>query len=367
MSLVLNSTCTFVESPAEKMFKIFVYFVILLGSLFGNIFIIIIFYKHRDLHKTVNYFIVNMAVSDLVFPLLLLPVEITAMVTADGSWRWYVSGVLGSITCKFITFATKVTILVSTQSLVWIAIDRFVAVVFPIRLGLISSKTRITAIASTWILAATFNFPFLMAAKLRVQRNNTFCETDVKMKSFFPSNEAFMAYLWLQLTFYSFAPVSLLTILYASIAVALKAQSKALANLGTNMQQNYFKKRKRAIRLSFVTMVCICICVSPMISLRLFHANYWQPRCAFLRVLTPLAGIFIYSEAIVNPVICLSFVESYRRGLRNILCSSCRNQNNVMAKREKLTLKEMKTLSGENYRRTSKETRKCEETLDTVL
>ena len=260
LELTCNTTCTFVESTAEKMSKMFVYFVLLLGSLFGNIFIIIIFYKHRDLHKTVNYFIVNMAVSDLVYPLLLLPVEITAKVTEDGSSRWYISGVLGSITCKFLTFAAQVTILVSVQSLVWIAIDRFVAVVFPIRLGLISGKKRITAIASTWIIAATFNFPFLMAAKLRVQRNNTFCETDVNMKLVFPSNEAFMAYFWLQLTFYVITPVSLLTILYASIAVALKGQSKALANLGTNMQQNSFKKRKRAIRLSFVTVVCIYIC-----------------------------------------------------------------------------------------------------------
>ena len=345
------------------------YFVLLLGSFFGNIFIIIIFYKHRDLHKTVNYFIVNMAVSDLVFPLLLLPVEITAKVTEDGSSRWYVSGVLGSIDSKFVGFVAQVTLFVSAQSLVWIAIDRFVAVVFPIRLGLISGKKRITAIASTWIIAATFNFPFLIDPKDGMQGKNTSCETDIKMKMVFPSNEAFTAYFWFQLIFCIIAPVSLLTILYASIAVALKGQSKALANLGTaNMQQNSFKKRKRAIRLSFVTMVCTYICFFPMISLRLFHANYWQPRCAFLRVLTPLAGIFIYSEAIVNPVICLSFVESYRRGLRNILCSSCRKQNNAMAtERDKITLKKITTFPGEKYQQTSKETGNFEETLDTVL
>ena len=42
------------------------------------------------------------------------------------------------------------------------AIDRFVAVVFPIKLGLISPKTRTAAIVSTWMFAGLFNSPSLI-------------------------------------------------------------------------------------------------------------------------------------------------------------------------------------------------------------
>ena len=145
---------------AERFSFILLYCVNLMGSFFGNIFIVIIVYKHRELRKTINYFIVNMALSDLIFPLIVIPVNVIGL--ANKSWHWPVSGIFGSIFCKLFHFSSAVTLHVSTQSLVWIAIDRFVAVVFPIKLGLISPKTRTAAIVSTWMFAGLFNSPSLI-------------------------------------------------------------------------------------------------------------------------------------------------------------------------------------------------------------
>ena len=58
------------------------------------------------------------------------------------------------------------SLLVSAQSLVWMATDRFVAVVFPIKLGLISTKISTTAIISTWIFAEVLKIPWLLTSKL---------------------------------------------------------------------------------------------------------------------------------------------------------------------------------------------------------
>ena len=65
----------FIASTTTKMSKILLCCFVLLVRLWGNIFIIIIVYKHRDLHKTVNYFNVKMAVSNFVFPVALLTVK----------------------------------------------------------------------------------------------------------------------------------------------------------------------------------------------------------------------------------------------------------------------------------------------------
>ena len=139
--------------------------------------------------QTVNYFIVNMAMSDVIFTLVLFPVEITGLAT---DWRCHVSGILGSILCKFVDFAKKASLLVSVQSLVWIAIDRFVAVVFPVKLaGLISTKVRSVAIISTWILASAFNFPSLITWELTEKGNNTFCSQA------HATTESLATYLWL--------------------------------------------------------------------------------------------------------------------------------------------------------------------------
>ena len=169
----MNSTCSFVDSSAERFSKLCAFCFILLGSIFGNIFIIIIVYKNRHLRKAINYFIVSMAFSDLVLTMNVLPVKITELVT--DSRHWHVSGMMGVIFCKLFFYASLVSLLVSAQSLVWIAIDRFVAVVFPMKLGLISSKTRTIAIVSTWICAGFFSCPVIVSSKLLVSGNDIFC------------------------------------------------------------------------------------------------------------------------------------------------------------------------------------------------
>ena len=203
-----NSTCIFVDSSAERISKLFVFCFILLGSFFGNVFIIIIVYRHRDLRKTINYFIVNMAQSDLVFPLILLPVRITELVTDSGQWR--VSGTLGLSFCNLFYFASLESPLVSAESLMWISIDRFVAVFFPMKLGLISSKIRSIAIISTWICAGLVNFPSLISSKVVVRGNDTAC-VETNMESFLFDKKANVTYLWLQFSLFIIAPLLLIT------------------------------------------------------------------------------------------------------------------------------------------------------------
>ena len=104
--------------------------------------------------------------------MVLLAVQITQLVTE--SLHWHVIGIVGSILCKFFHFAISVSLFVSVQSLVWIAIDRFVAVVFSIKLGLISIKIRTIAIVSTWILMGVVYFSSLVISGLVQRGNNAF-------------------------------------------------------------------------------------------------------------------------------------------------------------------------------------------------
>ncbi len=328
-----NLSCILVDSTAEKISILCAYCFILLGSFIGNTFIIIIVYKHRELRKTINYFIVNMAVSDLLFPLIAMPHQIIGLVS--DSWHWRVSGILGLIFCKLYFFFIEVSLLVSVQSLVWIAIDRFVAVVFPIKVGLISTKTRTIAIVSTWIIGSLFYFPSLITVRLVEHANISYCEK-VNIKSIFPSQEAGAGYNWIHLTFRFIAPLFLMTILYTVIAIALKRQSKALADAASNVHRHSLKKRRQAIQMAVVIVMLFYICVFPY---ALFRLIFLKPSFCDLQRPFYVVALFMWiSSSTVNPIICLLFVESYRRGLRNILCACSRRRNNKVAKREQITL-----------------------------
>ena len=117
--------------------------------------------------------------------------------------------------------------------------------------------------------------------------------------------------------------------------------------------------------MAVVIVTLFYICVIP--STLLYFASYWSFSCASQRLFSSLAGLAFSLSSTVNPIICLSFVESYRRGLRNILCPCTKTGNNTTAKREQVTQKEVKNLSGEICRRVLKNTENYKETLDTAL
>ena len=106
-------------------------------SLIGNSFMGTVVYKTQTLRKPINYFIVNMVVSDLLVTIFWFPKELSQLYEDN---EWLISGPLGQALCKLVHFITNVSSDVSIQSLVLIAVDRFGVVVFPLCSPLISSK-----------------------------------------------------------------------------------------------------------------------------------------------------------------------------------------------------------------------------------
>ena len=127
---VINGTQTMSSCfsyEALKIAYIAAFFPVFLVSLVGNIFIGIIVYKTKSLKKPVNYFIANMAMSDLVYPISMLPRDVASLFI---SGSWLVRGPLGQALRKLSSFSIQVSTLVSSQSLVLMAVNRFGAVVF---------------------------------------------------------------------------------------------------------------------------------------------------------------------------------------------------------------------------------------------
>ena len=143
---------------AGKIGKIFAYCLISLISLAGNTVIGIIVYRIRTMRKPINFFIVNMAISDLLYPIFVIP-WVMRQLYMDS---WLISGPLGEALCKLVNFLPTVSTVVSIQSVVLIAVDRFGAVVFPLRSPLISSKQCQFFILASWISAMAVVSPYLL-------------------------------------------------------------------------------------------------------------------------------------------------------------------------------------------------------------
>ena len=200
-------------------------------------------YKRKELRKTVNYFIVNMAVSDLVFPLTAIPIEL-AKTAASSSWQWSIGGTAGLAFCKLKNFLMAVSLNVSIESLVWIALDRFVAVVLPMKIHFVSSRFRVVAIISSWIFSLIINSLDLYVSELVEENGRMTCQGKNNTLLVITYGNVRMAVVYI-------TPLLLITALYCSIAFTLRRQDKVLRC--SAVRRNDPRKRQ-AIKMSFCVM-----------------------------------------------------------------------------------------------------------------
>ena len=119
----------------------------------GNVLVIRIVHKTRDMHTTTNYLLANLAISDvnavLLGPLFLFSHQVG-----------YLSGGFGKFACKF-TVLSDVAITVSSFTLTALAVERYHALLKPFRTGLRLGEDNIKkAIAFIWIASVLFCLPF---------------------------------------------------------------------------------------------------------------------------------------------------------------------------------------------------------------
>jgi hypothetical protein len=152
-----------------------------------------------------------MAVSDFVYPLSVIPLRLDEI--ASSSKRWPFGSTTGFL-CKTISFLDFASFSVSTGSLVCIALDRFVAVVFPMKAHLVSSRFRTIVIAAIWILAGMMNAFDLYAYELVELRNGETICTYLKK-----SILSFRIYYIVYSSIFVAGPLITITILYCVIAM----------------------------------------------------------------------------------------------------------------------------------------------------
>ena len=109
-----------INPVAEKLEKTVAYTPIAVLALAGNSLIGIV-RKTPTLRKPINPLIVNMAMSDLFYPIFLLPVRLAELYVGS----CLIGGALGQALGKLHVFLVDVSSLVSIQSLILITVDGF--------------------------------------------------------------------------------------------------------------------------------------------------------------------------------------------------------------------------------------------------
>ena len=305
------------NSTAWKIGGTVTYCLFIIVSLAANSLIVMIVYKTPNLRKPINFFIANMASSDLLVPIFGIPFELSYLHTNS----FPIDGQLSQALCKLLPFFSNVSFVVSIQNLILIAVDRFGAVVFPLRSPLIRSKLCPFFILATWIVAAAVSSPLLFAYELVEYPEGNWCVT--KWKKAFGESSSSASFLLAFSILFTYIPVLLLVILYSIIVIKLKTQAHP-GEQSANSQQQRNRRNRNVLQMSIAIVTVFVLCWLPY-SINFFilwyQDNFTHFSCSFW-ISYEVSIYMANAYCAINPVICFIFSSNYRKALKRLIkCS----------------------------------------------
>ena len=265
--------------------------------------------------------------SDLLFPIVYFP----SIVAKINYGYWLFGSPVGQALCKLHNVLLSVSVFVSIQSLVLIAVDRFGAVVFPLHSPLISSKHCRFFILATWIIAVAANIPDAMTYELVEYQEGLVCVQ--KWNEVFGESLSYRNYMVSMLIIFGYVPMVLIAILYMTVVIKLKSQN--IPGEGSaNGREQQSRRQKNVLKMSIAIVVTFIVCWLPTTIwwfLVLYASDSTTTASCGFQYFAAIAFRLAHFNSAINPCISFIFSGNYRQGLKNLsrCCLVCTRANQV--------------------------------------
>ena len=288
-----------------------------LAAFIGNFLIVVLFLKTPSLKTSgTNCYIVNMAISDFLssfFNWLLYTTE--GMLTR----RVLVTEPSASILCKLGMYSRSVSQAVSVLCLVLITVERYIAIVFPLKNTMLDqSRSRLFLSLLTWIIPVIFGCPYILFAKVITADDHTFCRL-------LWSGSGYAIYNISGFVLFYCTPLIVIVTLYARIFKALRQRSKLENAMRGPIINTRQKQHQKVTKILFSVVVTFFVCWTPLciyLALTMFYPDrFVEDQCQIKLAL--FFYIFPSLSTAVNPVILLIFSTNYRKALVNLCPLMC--------------------------------------------
>lgn len=182
----------------------------ILFAIVGNIMVILAVVCNRHLRTPTNYFIINLAIADLLLGTTVLPVSATLEVL--DSW------VFGRIFCDIWAAVDVLCCTASIMSLCVISIDRYIGVRYPLQYpSIVTERRALLAMLAVWVLAIVISIGPLLGWKQPPSQDDTVCLiTEEPFYALFSSLGSF------------YIPLAVILAMYCRVYIVAKRTTKNL-------------------------------------------------------------------------------------------------------------------------------------------
>ena len=308
------------DTEMTKAFKTFALSTLIAASVFGNSLVIASVYKNVNKRMRVvsNYLVVNLSIADMLLAIFSLSRMITLV---HVGYEWLVDGSLGLFLCKAHHFFIIQLLFVSTMNFTAIAIDRFVAVFFPLS-QILKGKLLYLIIGATWFIPSIFFAFYWKMMEMEVRGSTTVCFANVL--KIFPTEQNFYEFKIAESIIVTGVTLTITVSLYFAIGAKLLLTRQPGHQQETNAR-NREAVARRVVRMMASVVLVFCFCWSPQWIISIIckfvdpqRSICKNPNANFVKLVVAYSNSAI--TPFIYPVFSGNFRTSFKRILRGVVC-----------------------------------------------
>ncbi|KAM4888005.1 kiSS-1 receptor [Thomomys bottae] len=282
-------------------------------GLVGNSLVIYVICRHKQMRTVTNFYIANLAVTDVTF--LLCCVPFTALLYPLPAW------VLGDFMCKFVNYIQQVSVQATCATLTAMSLDRWYVTVFPLRaLHRRTPRLALAVSLGIWVGSAAVSAPVLALHRLSTGPR-TYCSEA------FPSRALERAFALYNLLALYLLPLLATCACYGAMLRHLSRAAVRPAPSDGALQGQLQAERAEAVRAKVSRLVAAVVllfaaCWGPiqlfLVLQALGPAGSWHPRSYAAYALKIWAHCMSYSNSALNPLLYAFLGSHFRQAFRRV-------------------------------------------------
>ncbi|EDO30543.1 predicted protein, partial [Nematostella vectensis] len=284
------------------------YVIVMILSLLGNVLVIAVVAKNRRMRTPVNFFLINMAVGDVLITVFFMPRMVTRILVG---LEWSLDGLAGLVTCKVCASMQEFCSSLSILVFISIAIDRFLAVRFPLK-RIINKQVSLIAIGVIWVSAFAMRFPVFYGLTLKRYGSKVYCVFNLETR------RSIDTYYKFSFAFFYAIPLAVVIVLYSAIMVTLWMHKRPGA-FSSSQQRYQIQRTRKVMKMLIAIVVNFTLCWFLYLCLPIITESRLISSARALCTLYYLRFFFSHVNCCLNPLVYLLFIENYRRGVKIIL------------------------------------------------
>lgn len=291
------------SAPTTTLFSevtVVIYTIVFIVGFLGNTLTIYVVIRYAKLKTVTNMYILNLAVADEIY---ILGIPFLGTNSILSYWPY------GDLFCKLCMTADSISQFASTFCLTLMSVDRFLAVVYPIR----SAKWRKLQVAKifsgmVWVVSFLVVLPVTIYS--RVQEDLNTCNISWPE----PSHVWSVVFILYTSILGFFGPLIIISLGYLLIVIKVRS---------AGVRAGLMKRRKserKVTRMVVIIVLVFVICWMPFFTTNIVNLVYIIPENKTMAAVYFSLVILTYVNSCANPILYGFLSDNFRQSFQKALC-----------------------------------------------